>query len=401
MPFLLNPYGRMVAISDNKQYEQFLKTPGFTKPTIEQEREHVKERMAMVNKMKNVEVADKGIYFSTVSKGGKDGYSIAGTLLMRELDKLGVICRPYYTGQKVAILFHNPYSITRIEAPYRIIYTMFESDKIPDDWVDYLLAADKVIVPSKWCKNIFGKAGVIAEAIPLGYDDTLFIYKARDNKAKLNQAYTFLHYNAFNIRKGFPEVFRAFTKEFRKDEPVKMIFKTTLEQIPLPITTREYPNIEIITGKANDKELLDIIHRSDCFVFPSRGEGFGITPLEAMATGMPAIVPNAHGITEYFNKDFMYEVKVKEKCPALYSRYKNINVGLMDVCDVDDLAKKMRYCYEHQDEAINMGERAAEYVKKWGISKTAIKLKALYDEVIIKPLPERKLLNVLTLEKIR
>lgn len=401
MLFLINPYGRMVPVSEQKRYEELVKTPGFKVPTDAEVREHILGKMAMVNKMQSAGKPDQGIYFSTVSQGGKDGYSNASRLIIRELDKLGVQCQTSYEGQKVAILFHNPYSILRIEAPYRVIYTMFESDKIPDDWIDYLTAADKVLVPSKWCRMVFGKAGINAEVLPLGYDDTLFTYKARSNKNRTNQTFVFLHYNAFNIRKGFTEVFRAFVKEFRRDEPVKMIFKTTLDQIPLPITKQEYPNIEIITGKKNDKEMLDILYRSDCFVFPSRGEGFGIPPLEAMATGMPAIIPNASGMTEYFNKEFMYEVKVKEKCPALYARYKNQDVGKMDVSDSDDLAKKMRYVYEHQDEAILMGERAAEYVKKWSIKKTAEELKAIYQEVIIKPLPERKLRNVLTLEKVR
>lgn len=85
-------------------------------------------------------------------------------------------------------------------------------------------------------------------------------------------------------------------------------------------------------------------------VYPSRGEGFGITPLEAMATGLPAIVPNAHGITEYFNAGYMLEVKVAEKCPGLYHSFKGQDVGEMVICDVNDLRQQMRFAYNHQQQ---------------------------------------------------
>jgi glycosyltransferase involved in cell wall biosynthesis len=400
MSYLINPAGRMVAIDDPLEYNRWAMTPGFSKPTVEQEQEYIKSRIAMVSQMTKNTEPDKGIYMATVSQGGKDGYSISSNKLINELRKLGVIINTYNQGQKIALLFHNPYSVLRLEAPYRIIYTMFESDKIPDDWKDYLDAADKVLVPSHWCQNIFKQSGCSSEVLPLGYDDSIYTYQERKNKRETHEPFTFLHYNAFNIRKGFPEVFNAFVKEFDKAEPVKMIFKTTLDNPPLPITKKEYPNIEIITGKWTEAEMAKLCGQSDCFVFPSRGEGFGITPLEAMATGLPAIVPNAHGVTEYFSSRYMYEVKVKEECPALYSRYKNQDVGKMVICDVDDLAKKMRWVYEHQIEAREMGKAASEYVKQWTFSKTAIKLKEIFDEILSKPLPDRKLRNVLSLEKV-
>lgn len=400
MSYLINPHGRIVAIDDKGQYENLLKI-GFKPLTPQQERQHIIERIKLVEDMQNTDSPLHGVYLCTVSQGGKDGYGISSAVLIRELRKLNIKVDNYYKGQKVAILFHNPYGIASIEAPYRIIYTMFESDKIPDDWGEYLKTADLVLVPSKWCQTIFAKSGIKTVVVPLGYDDTTYKYIHRENKRKANKPFVFLHYNAFNARKGFTEVFKAFVKAFDPTEPVKIILKTTLEHIPLPITPREYPNIEIITGKSSEKELNEIIARSDCFVFPSRGEGFGITPLETMATGMPAIVPNAHGITEYFNSDFMYEVKSNKTCPALYSRYKGQDVGKMIVCDVDDLARQMRYVYEHQDEALALGEKASEYVKNWTFEKTAVLLKDIINGAIAQPIDhKRNIGNVLTLEKI-
>lgn len=391
----------MVEVDDQRKFEEWLKQPGFSKATPEQEREYIEERRAKLLKMQSADDSKMGVYFSTVSQGGKDGYGIASKNIIRSLEALGIPVSATYTGQKVAILFHNPYSLPQIEAPYRIIYTMFESDKIPDDWIDYLQAADEVWVPSKWCQSVFAKSGVKATVVPLGYDDEMFTFVKRKPATKERRDFTFLHYNAFNIRKGFTEVFKAFTEEFEPTEPVKLILKTTLNQSPLPITKSEYPNIECLFDKASEVQLAQIIKRSDCFVFPSRGEGFGMTPLECMATGIPAIVPNAHGLTEYFDTNYMYEVKVKEKCPALYARYKGQDVGEMVVCDVEDLKKKMRWCYEHQEEVVKMGEVAADYAKNWTFKKTAEIIKTRINDIMIKPIEPKRLVNVLTLEKVR
>jgi glycosyltransferase involved in cell wall biosynthesis len=229
------------------------------------------------------------------------------------------------------------------------------------------------------------------------------VYKfiEREPAHKSRRDFTFLHYNAFNIRKGFTEVWKAFNNEFEKTEPVKLILKTDQSHSPIPIVKSEYPNIEVIYGKISEAEMFDIMKRSDCFVFPSRGEGFGMTPLETMATGMAAIIPNAHGLSEYFNADYMYEVKVKEECPALYARYKDIDVGKMFVSDVADLRKKMRWCVNHQEEVIEKGKRASEYVKQWtykaGFAHAIERIKEIMN-MDIKP---AKLRNILTLEKVR
>ena len=57
------------------------------------------------------------------------------------------------------------------------------------------------------------------------------------------------------------------------------------------------PNIHY-TGFVGDDELAALYERALCLVFPSKTEGFGIPPLEAMAKGCPVISSNAASLVE-------------------------------------------------------------------------------------------------------
>lgn len=397
---LINPFGRIIEIDSESQYNQLLQTSGFSVPTPTQIQEYREKRLRLIAAMNNPESIRPDIYLSTVSPGGKDGYGVIADKLIKELKALGVNVSRSYEGQEVGILLHNPYSVLRMETKYRIIFTMFESSRIPDDWHDYLEAADLIIVPSKWCAKVFADSGIKADVVPLGFDEEVYTYKEKRDKSMTTEDFVFLHYNAFNLRKGFLEVLKAFQMAFDATDPVKMIFKTNVRTLPMQFPPSVYPNIRTINETYSDKDLAKLCQEADCFVFPSRGEGFGLTPLEAMACGTPAIVPNAHGISEYFNSDYMYEVKVKGETPAVYTRYKNVDVGTMVECDVEDLAKQMRWIYEHQKEAREMGVKAAEYAKNYTIKKTAEKLKAIIDTIKVGELANKPLKNILQLEKV-
>lgn len=54
-------------------------------------------------------------------------------------------------------------------------------------------------------------------------------------------------------------------------------------------------NYVIFTGVVEAKELIDYYNIADVFVMPSKGEGFGIVFLEALACGKPVIAGNSDG----------------------------------------------------------------------------------------------------------
>jgi glycosyltransferase involved in cell wall biosynthesis len=54
----------------------------------------------------------------------------------------------------------------------------------------------------------------------------------------------------------------------------------------------------VLAGRVTDDELVALYRGADCFLFPSRYEGFGFPPLEAMACGAPVVCSDATSLPE-------------------------------------------------------------------------------------------------------
>jgi glycosyltransferase involved in cell wall biosynthesis len=258
-----------------------------------------------------------------------------------------------------------------LQTEKKVLYSMFESTKIDPEWIPYLKMADKIFVPSKFCRDAFATRGISTEVIPLGYNSDNFYYQEKMDDG----VFTFTMYNAFDQRKGWDIAFGAFVEEFGKQEDVKLILKSVQHRLPFPILRSEYPNVEVILQKVPQDQLRELLYRTDCFVFPSRGEGFGLTPLEALACGTTSIIPNAHGMSEYFDDRYFIELELDGLRPAVYENFDIKVVGEMVEPSKSDLRKKMRWAYEHRNKVWQMGCEGAKWVKdNYTIRKTGLKL---------------------------
>lgn len=318
------------------------------------------------------------IYYMAPHKND-DGYGQSSRYIRELLPDNGVFLDPEYIGQKVGLCYHLPNTLSLVKTPVKIAYTMFETNQYPPFWEPYLKEADHVLVPTQFCADVMeANFGIKPEVVPLGYAPEAFSYIEREKR----DVFTFLHFDAFKWRKGWDILFRAFNEEFGEqlnegESDVRLIFKTTLVIAP-PL--HEYPKIKIIKGRIPQKDFYDLMASSDCFVFPTRGEGFGLTPLEAMATGMRVIVPNHSGITHYFNPKYCYDLEYK----PIRAKYDNVELWNLDLGSLlepttESLRKAMRQAYEEwkAGKYYDKGREIAEYSKQFTINKTAERLSAI------------------------
>lgn len=202
------------------------------------------------------------------------------------LPALGGIVLGYPTGyaQHSALLFHGP----------RIAVTMFESSKLPADWITPLNDMNAVIVPSKFCRDVFRDSGVNVpiHVVPLGIGES-YQYAPRTEGRPL----TFLAFFDRGERKGGMLAQQAFTRAFGDDMRYKLILKGRTAK-PGRVLTLLNPNIEVIQQDYSEEELYDLYCRCDILINPHKGEGFGLIPREAAASGMFALTTGWSGTAD-------------------------------------------------------------------------------------------------------
>jgi glycosyltransferase involved in cell wall biosynthesis len=179
-------------------------------------------------------------------------------------------------------------------------------------------------------------------------------------------------------RKGTDVLIRAFMDEFEAHEPVRLALKHAnshrLDYAPTD------PRITLARGFFEQHALLEYLRGLDAFVLPSRGEGFGLTGIEAMATGLPLIATNWTGPADYLDPTDTYPLRYTLRdTGGLYFGYRR-QFGLWAEPDIADLRRLMRHVYEQRDEAADKGRRASARVHRdWTWERPARQIIADFD----------------------
>jgi glycosyltransferase involved in cell wall biosynthesis len=151
------------------------------------------------------------------------------------------------------------------------------------------------------------------------------------------------------------------------------------------------PRIEFRHGFLDHAELLAYLDELDVFVLPSRGEGFGLCGLEAMATGLPLIATNWSGPADYLDPADSYPLEYRLTELAGWEFGGGRHFGRWAEPSYEHLRSLLRHLYEDPAEGRAAGRRAAARVHAhWTWDRAARQLAGHLDLIArgVSPAPD-------------
>ena len=340
---------------------------------------------------------------------GKSGYAVSSRNIVMELNDLNVDIRYKHSysenlnhdyngdNHKISLIkkrqsikngIHISYcygdKFRYNKGEYNIGYTMLETTGIPKAWIDQANKMQEIWVPSKFNKKTFKDSGINVPifVIPLGVDTNYYNTSIKRNKK--HEKFTFLSVFEWGERKNPQCLLKAYFNTFTEDDNVLLICKINnndpsidineeIRKLQLPVNGPEV--LILLNQNLMDHEMPLLYRFADCFVLPTRGEGWGMPILEAMACGLPVITTKWGAPLDYVEEDFGYFIHVEKLIPAEAKcpYYEGFNWADPSV---EHLGQLMHYVYKNQKEAEMKGKLASKNVmKNWSWKNSAIKIK--------------------------
>lgn len=298
--------------------------------------------------------------------------------------------RPPADARMPRLIYGQADAFDSVEGDVRIGYTMLETTGIPAEWADQCNRLNELWVPSPFNEWSFRRSGVTApiRVMPLGLVDTNY-FNPDIKGIPVEGVYTFLSIFEWGERKSPESLLRAFNRAFRASEPVALICRFSnhdpgVDPEAIIRSLRLDPDGGRIVLSQNEPvpyyQMGQIYRSADCFVLPTRGEGWGMPILEAMACGLPVIASYWSAQQLFLNDANSYPLQVRlvdaeAKCPY-YLGFKWAEP------DEDHLVRLLRHVFDHQDEAQAKGRQAAaDVASQWSLAPSIERMKARLAEL--------------------
>ncbi|MEY2567818.1 MAG: hypothetical protein QOE35_2347 [Actinomycetota bacterium] len=275
----------------------------------------------------------------------------------------------------------------RVVGRRRIGWTMLEVTGLPQDWVDGCNGMDEIWVPASFNVETFRNSGVTVpiRVMPLGVDVDYFHPEIRGFRP--SERFVFLSVFEWGERKAPEVLLKAFAEEFKESEDVMLLLsvfnRDPFIDVEHEIAKLALPNGAPIAVMVNpefaDYQMGSLYRSADCFVLPTRGEGFGMPVLEAMASGLPTIATDWSGPSDFLHDGIGYPLQTRPlvaaeaKCPY-YEGFAWADP------DSEHLRHLMRHVFEHPEEARAKGLAAASEVQSrhtWEYAAARVKKRLL------------------------
>ena len=241
--------------------------------------------------------------------------------------------------------------------------------------------SDQVIVVSKRSRDqIISRLGAPQSKISVIYnaiDSSGFLKKKHSLQDAGREEKVVLYHGRLSVQKGVEFFLRAAQKVLALRRDVRFVVSGKGDLLPrlveLAIDLGIQDKVSFL-GYVSDEQLRHVYATSDVFVLPSVSEPFGITALEAMASGTPVIVSKTSGVSELVKTclvvDFWDVDQLSNKIlsvlsyKALYEEMRENSLGEVGAITWDrvagatvDVYSKAAECVQKGVYSVALGER--------------------------------------------
>jgi glycosyltransferase involved in cell wall biosynthesis len=246
-----------------------------------------------------------------------------------ELEDLDDLVVGHASGARWQFTFDSPdlYESMFSRGP-RIGLLVSEVDALPALWVRRAASElDHVVFPSTYCAEVAISSGLSRErvsVVPHGATQILFDI----GPIPETRVFRVLFVGTAAFRKGLDILLRAFEVAFR-GEASELILKLSdypdAEERPYLLQTwradvealrRDGYAISVITDFLSEQELAQLYGSAHVICQPSRGEGFCMPLLEAMAAARPVIATDHGGPRDFMNGLNAIPIPPRREIPA-------------------------------------------------------------------------------------
>ena len=266
----------------------------------------------------------------------QNGYGYVTDRMIDSLRTLGYTVEANDTGAPVNLWYDQPHHIVWGDNQYRIAYHPWESTSMREDWLYKLNTADEVWTPSELVAGWYRDMGVRPPVYVYHHGvDPVWRPVERFVEDKI----MFLHVGGEAVRKGGDLVLKAFRSAFGDRRDVGLTMKMMSKGVTIPSTRVTFIQEPLPLG-----DLVGLYHSHHALVYPSWGEGFGLNPLQAMASGMPAVFTGAWApYSAYAPSSWLVSSELVD------SPWPTVHPGRLFRPDLDDLVDRMRFIADNYE----------------------------------------------------
>jgi len=248
-------------------------------------------------------------------------------------------------------------------------YSVTERSEIHPEWIEkFNKYFDAVIVADEWLVNVYKSCGVTKPIFVLPLTVNIENLLNKQPKKSPSKIFTFGCSAGFWDRKNHKRLIQAFVLAFKNNPNVRLKihgrYGENFNKIARLIVQLKATNILLMKKMFTRKEYEDFIGALDCYILISKGEGFSITPREALAAGIPCILSNNTAHKTICNTSYVSSVpaEIKERSYTILDKLK---LGYDFNCKINDIQNALQKVYKNYEYNLELAIKGREWVKQY------------------------------------